>query len=112
MVINPVTSQVPISNAGELTSRAISADTIKIPEPIIDPITRVVALVSPSPFTSSGAAEDLDGVVWTSADEDILSVCFTPKCQEKPQLLLPGTQERQRSPPRSLRRHPDPGSSL
>ena len=57
IVIKPVTSHAPISSAGELTSRAISADTIKMPEPIIDPMTRVVALVSPSPFTNSGAPD-------------------------------------------------------
>src|ERR1039458_4684301 len=39
MVMNPATAHAPISNAGESTSRAISAETIKMPEPIIDPIT-------------------------------------------------------------------------
>src|SRR5664279_4628122 len=53
MVRNPVTSQAPISSAGELVSRAISADTMKMPEPIMEPITSVVALVRPSPFTNS-----------------------------------------------------------
>jgi hypothetical protein len=31
----------------------MSAETIKIPDPIIDPITSMVALVRPSPFTNS-----------------------------------------------------------
>src|SRR5271157_1284295 len=53
MVMKPVTSHAAISSAGELTSRAISADTMKMPEPIIEPITSVVALVRPSPFTNS-----------------------------------------------------------
>src|SRR5450631_766504 len=53
MVMNPVTSHAAISSAGELTSRAISAETMKMPEPIIEPITSVVALVRPSPFTNS-----------------------------------------------------------
>src|SRR5271169_5830046 len=53
MVRNPVTSHAAISSAGEFTSRAISAETIKMPEPIIEPITSVVALVRPSPFTNS-----------------------------------------------------------
>ena len=53
MVMKPVTSQAPISSAGESTSRAISADTMKMPEPIIEPITSMVALVRPSPLTSS-----------------------------------------------------------
>ena len=47
------TTQAPISRAGELTSREISAETIKMPEPIIEPITSMVALVRPRPLTSS-----------------------------------------------------------
>src|SRR6266478_5326144 len=53
MVMKPVTNHAPISSAGEFTSRLISADTIKIPEPIIDPITSMVALVRPRALTSS-----------------------------------------------------------
>ena len=53
MVMKPATAHAPISKAGESTSRAISAETIKIPEPIIDPMTSMVALVSPRPLTSS-----------------------------------------------------------
>ena len=53
MVRKPVTSQAPISNAGELTSRLISAETIKMPEPIMEPMTSMVALVSPRPLTNS-----------------------------------------------------------
>src|SRR6476660_8068699 len=51
--MKPVTSQAPRSSAGELTSRAMSADTIKMPDPIIEPITSMVALVRPSALTSS-----------------------------------------------------------
>ena len=57
MVRNPVTSQAPISKAGESTLRAISAETMKMPEPIIEPITSMVALVRPSPFTNSLSLE-------------------------------------------------------
>ncbi len=49
MVMNPVTTHAAINKAGESTSRAISADTIKMPEPIIEPITSMVALVNPRP---------------------------------------------------------------
>src|SRR5690242_1712821 len=56
MVINAVTSHAPISSAGESTSRAISADTRKMPEPIIEPITNMVELVRPSPLTNSRSA--------------------------------------------------------
>ena len=53
MVMRPVTTQAPISNAGDPTSRPISADTMKMPEPIMEPITSMVALVRPSPWTNS-----------------------------------------------------------
>ena len=46
-------SQAPMSNAGDVTSREISADTMKMPEPIMEPITSMVALVRPRPLTSS-----------------------------------------------------------
>src|SRR4051812_1407601 len=83
--MKPVASHAPMSSAGELTSRAISADTIKMPEPIMDPMTRVVALVSPSPFTSSGAAEAAadPGGVRTSADEDIVVLYVLPQNAKK-----------------------------
>ncbi len=53
MVRKPVTTQAPISSAGEATSREISAETIKMPEPIMEPITSMVALVRPRALTSS-----------------------------------------------------------
>src|SRR5271167_876385 len=55
--MNPVTAQAAISSAGESTRRAISAETMKMPEPIIEPITMVVALMGPSPFTNSVSLE-------------------------------------------------------
>ena len=48
----PVTTHAPRYRAGELVSRAISASTRKMPDPIIDPITSAVELVSPRPFTN------------------------------------------------------------
>src|ERR1700690_1856821 len=57
MVRNPVTAQAPINKAGEPTSRAISAETMKIPEPIMDPVTSMVELVRPRPLTNSGEEE-------------------------------------------------------
>src|SRR5947209_4118726 len=59
MVRNPVISQAPINKAGELTSRAISAETKTIPEPIIDPITSMVELVRPRPLTNSRSVDGL-----------------------------------------------------
>ena len=65
MVRNPVISQAPINKTGELTSREISAETRKIPEPIIEPITSMVELVRPSPLTNS-----------RSVDEEVFSVAM------------------------------------
>src|ERR1035437_4011631 len=53
MVMNPVTTQAAMSSAGESTSRAISAETMKMPEPIMEPMTSVVALVRPRPLIHS-----------------------------------------------------------
>ncbi len=51
MVSAAVTNQVAIRRPGEFTCRPISAATMKTPEPIIDPMTRVVAETSPKPLT-------------------------------------------------------------
>src|ERR1039457_5956268 len=53
MVMNPMTTQAAMSSAGELTSRAISAETMKMPEPIMEPMTSVVELVRPRPLIHS-----------------------------------------------------------
>ena len=47
-------SQQRISRPGDFTWRATSALTMKMPEPIIEPITSVVAETSPRPFTKAG----------------------------------------------------------
>ena len=46
-----VANQVTISRPGEFTCRPISAATMNTPEPIIEPITSVVAETSPRPLT-------------------------------------------------------------
>ena len=69
MVMNPVTSQAPISSAGESTRRAISAETMKMPEPIMEPMTSVVALVRPRPFTNSFSLETTETVFVSVAKE-------------------------------------------
>ncbi len=51
MVSAAVTSHAMISSPGDCTCRATSADTIKMPEPIIEPITSVVADTRPRPLT-------------------------------------------------------------
>jgi hypothetical protein len=50
--VEKVGGQIARSQPGEPTSRAISAETIKIPEPkpIIDPATSMVASRKPSPL--------------------------------------------------------------
>ena len=55
MVRMAVTTHAPRYSAGELVPRAISASTIKMPDPIIDPITSAVELKSPRLCTRWGA---------------------------------------------------------
>ena len=56
MVIKPVVNQTTISNPGLFTCRAMSADTMKIPEPIIEPVTIMVASSGPRLLTSPWSA--------------------------------------------------------
>ena len=53
MVTTPETTQAINSQNGELTVREISAETMNIPEPIIEPATSIVASVSVSALTNS-----------------------------------------------------------
>jgi hypothetical protein len=55
-VIKPESPQARRSHPGAPTNRAESAETIKIPDPIIEPITIMVASIVPSSRTS----DDLD----------------------------------------------------
>ena len=60
------------SQPGDPTCRAISADTMKIPDPIIDPATIVVESRSPSPRTKpvvlSSTATAASAIVVSSED--------------------------------------------
>jgi len=56
MVSTPVTTHAPSSSAGESVPRAMSASTMKMPEPIIDPMTSAVEEKSPSLCTIRGAS--------------------------------------------------------
>ena len=53
MVTTPETTHAIRSQKGELAVRAISADTMKIPEPIMEPATSIVASVSVNALTNS-----------------------------------------------------------
>ena len=53
MVTTPETIHAMSSQNGELTVREISAETMKIPDPIIEPATSIVASVSVSALTNS-----------------------------------------------------------
>src|ERR1035441_3915636 len=57
MVMAAVISQAAISSAGEPTVRLMSAETMKMPEPIIEPITMAVAEKRPMPRTKCGVAD-------------------------------------------------------
>ena len=54
MVSNPAIPQAARSQPGEPTSRADSAEVMKIPEPIIEPMTIIEASTGPSARTSFG----------------------------------------------------------
>jgi hypothetical protein len=56
IVITAVTNHAAISSAGDPNPRDISADTIKMPDPIIEPITMAVAENKPIPCTNWGYA--------------------------------------------------------
>ena len=53
MVSTPVTTQATSSHPGLPTWRAMSAETMKMPEPIIEPTTTIVASNRPSPRLNS-----------------------------------------------------------
>jgi hypothetical protein len=53
MVTTPETTHAMSSQKGEITVREISADTMKIPDPIIEPATSMVASVSVIALTNS-----------------------------------------------------------
>src|SRR5216110_1342485 len=53
IVITPVAIHAISSQKGELTVREISAETMKMPDPIIEPATSIVASVSVSALTNS-----------------------------------------------------------
>ncbi len=52
IVSTPVTAQTTSSQPEEPTSRAMSAETMKMPEPIIEPATSIVESSKPSPLTN------------------------------------------------------------
>src|SRR5213078_3078664 len=52
IVIKPATAQAPTNQPGAPVSRADSAEVMKIPEPIIEPTTIMVASSGPRPRTS------------------------------------------------------------
>src|ERR1043166_3825499 len=57
-VSNPVTIQTTSNQPGEPTWRAMMDETIKIPEPIIEPATSIVESNNPNPLTSFSSATD------------------------------------------------------
>src|SRR4029078_4295257 len=51
-VITPAASHASMSQSGELTVREMSAETMKIPDPIMDPATSIVASVRDRALTN------------------------------------------------------------
>jgi hypothetical protein len=54
IVINPATAHASSSQPGAPINRADSAEVMKMPDPIIEPITIMVASSGPSARTSPG----------------------------------------------------------
>src|SRR5437870_7559403 len=54
IVITPASAQATNNQPGEPTSRDDSAEVMKMPDPIIDPITIIVPSVKPRPRTNFG----------------------------------------------------------
>src|SRR5450759_4710275 len=75
MVTTPETIHAIRSQKGEFTVREISAETMKIPEPIMEPATSIVASVSVSALTNSrddGAVSAVGVVVVVNAVPQML----------------------------------------
>jgi hypothetical protein len=53
-VITLVRTQATMSQKGDPRLRAMAAETMKMPDPIIDPATSIVASVRVRAFTNSG----------------------------------------------------------
>src|SRR6476619_2505523 len=60
----PETIHAIRSQNGEITVREISADTMKIPDPIIEPATSIVASVSVSALINSRDDGAVPAVAW------------------------------------------------
>src|SRR5579872_2400369 len=99
MVSTPVIAQVVSRPPAEPVWRAISADTIKMPEPIIDPTTIMVESKRPSPrikpcslaIGSLEAAEVAAGIFMLPAPGERLQRfrrCRTPAAPERPPLEI------------------------
>src|SRR5882762_3078042 len=93
MVTTPETIHAISSQKGELTVRKISADTMKMPDPIIEPATSIVASVSVSALTNSrdDAAVSAVAVVVVKACPQVLgfSPVFLP-CTARRSYRRPG----------------------
>src|ERR1700693_1229585 len=86
MVTTPETTHAMSSQKGELTVRLISADTMKMPDPIIEPATSMVASVSVSALTNSRDDGAVSAVaVWvvtlslSSGSVEVSASCTAPK---------------------------------
>src|ERR1700680_3724689 len=81
MVTTPETIHAISSQNGEMTVREISAEKMKIPDPIIEPATSIVASVSVSALTNSrDDGVSVVAVVLVNAlpQYSVSSRCFTP----------------------------------
>src|SRR5438552_5256013 len=80
IVITPVTIHAISSQKGEFTVREMSAETMKMPEPIIEPATSIVASVSVSALTNSRDDVAVSAPVAVVAVKAPSGARFTPLC--------------------------------
>src|SRR5215813_13351523 len=83
IVRKPATAQANSNQPGAPLSRADSADVIKMPEPIIDPITIMVASTGPSPRTKPvGEAVGCPGTLTASPTGNSFSLISSAAARE------------------------------
>ena len=89
-VITPAMSHTTSSQPGAPTWRAMSAETMKMPEPIIEPATTAVASHSPRPRTNPPVADRLSLMVLSASCDTRFATChkraFSAGAQAAPAL--------------------------
>src|SRR5688572_22740988 len=118
IVSKPASPQAASNHPGDPTRRADSAEVMKMPEPIIDPTTIIVASSSENPRTSFGdeclgaSLMNSRGYSWCDApmSREFIIVRQTSVCRRYVQLNPRQTEVCRTSKPLCLTLHPSPNS--